>query len=125
MSIQENRRILFGLPALREAMQTIMPDIAPAIVPRGSQVKGVAVFADPLMVRIRDMPPGASEFSDAELSAAQIGAPIIRRCKSLGIPPPRQGTEVLEGDPAGITIVITLAHEAKGHSQMSVHRISG
>jgi hypothetical protein len=124
MSIQEMRRIFFGLPALREAMQSIMPDIAPGLVPRGSQVKGLVVFADPLMVRIRVMPPGASEFSDAKVSAAQIGALIIRRCKSLGIPLPRQGTKGLEGDPAGIALIITLSHEAKGHSQMSVHRIS-
>ena len=124
MSIQEHRRIFFGLPALRDAVQAFMPDIAPAIVPRGSQVKGVVVFTDPLMVRVRVMPPGATEFSDAEVSAAQIGALIIRRCKSLGIPLPRQGAKVLEGDPTGIALVITLAHEAKGQSQMSVHRLS-
>lgn len=124
MSIHEHRRIFFGLPALREAMQTIMPDIAPGIVPRGSQVKGVVVFADPLMARIRVMAPGAPESTDAEVTAAQLGALIIRRCKALGIPLPRQGTKAMEGDPAGIALVVTLAHEAKGHSQLSVHRVS-
>lgn len=43
MRIGENRRIVFRLPALREAMRGIMPEIAPAIVPRGSQVKDVVV----------------------------------------------------------------------------------
>lgn len=124
MSIQENRRIFFGLPALREAIQAFMPEIAPAVVPRGSQVKNVVVFTEPLLARIRVMPPGAPESSDAEVTAAQLGAVIIRRCKALGIPLPRQGTKALEGDPAGIALVIALAHEAKGQSQMSVHRLS-
>jgi hypothetical protein len=124
MSVQEHRRIFFGLPALREAIQAHLPEIAPAVVPRGAQVKSVVVFTDPLMARIRVMPPGAPESSDAEVTTAQLGAVIIRRCKALGIPLPRQGTKALEGDPTGIALVITLAHEAKGHSQLSVHRLS-
>lgn len=123
MSIQEHRRIFFGLPALREAIQNHMPDIAPAVVPPGAQVKSVVVFTEPLLARIRVMPPGAKESSDAEVSALQIGAVLIRRCKAAGIPLPRQGGKALEGDPTGVALVVTVTHEAKGHSQLSPHRI--
>lgn len=123
MSIQEHRRIVFGLPALREAIQTHLPDIAPALVPAGAQVKSVVVFTDPLLARIRVMPVGAKESTDAEVSAVQIGAVLIRRCRAVGIPLPRQGGKAIEGDPTGVTLVITVTHEAKGHSQLSPHRI--
>jgi hypothetical protein len=124
MTIQEKRRIFFGLPALREAMQAVMPEIAPSIVPRGAVVRSVVVLTDPLMARIHVMPPGASDAAEAEVTAAQLGALLIRRCKSLGIPVPRAGIKGLQGDPTGIALVITRAHEAKGHSQLSVHRLS-
>lgn len=124
MSVQEHRRIFFGLPALREAIQAHLPEIAPAVLPRGAQVRTVVVSADPLQARIRVLPPGAPESSDAEGTTAQLGAVIIRRCRALGIPLPRQATKALEGDTTGIALVITLTHEAKGHSQLSVHRLS-
>lgn len=124
MGIQENRCIFFGLPALREAMQAVMPEIAPSIVPRGAVVRSVVVLTDPLMARIRVMPRAAADATEAEVTAAQLGALLIRRCKSLGIPVPRAGIKGLQGDPAGIALVIGLEHEAKGHSQLSVHRLS-
>jgi hypothetical protein len=124
MSIQENRRIVFGLPSLRDALQAHMPDIAPALVPRGAAVRGVVVVPEPLSLRIRVMPPGAAEAAEAEVSAPQLGAVLIRRCKALGIPVPRHGTKSLEVDPGGIAMVIQLAHEAKAHSQLSAHRVS-
>jgi hypothetical protein len=124
MSIQESRRIVFGLPALRDALQTHMPDIAPVVVPRGAQVRGVVIVPDPLSLRIRVMAPGASEPTEAEVTTPQIGAVLIRRCKALSIPLPRHGTKVLEADPGGIAMVVQVVHEAKGHSQLSAHRVS-
>jgi hypothetical protein len=123
MSIQEHRRIVFGLPALRDAIQAHMPDIAPTLVPAGAQVKSVVVFGDPLLARIRVMRAGAADAVEAELSALQVGAVLIRRCKAIGIPLPRQAGKALEGDPSGVTLLVTLTHEAKGQSQLSAHRI--
>ncbi|WP_291298641.1 hypothetical protein [Elioraea sp.] len=123
MSIQEHRRIIFGLPALREAIQNHMPDIAPAIVPRGAQVKSVVVFADPLLARIRVMPEGAKDFTEAELSALHLGAVLIRRCRAVGVPLPRHAGKALEGDASGVTLLVRIIHEAKGHSQLSPHRV--
>jgi hypothetical protein len=124
MSIQESRRIVFGLPALREALQAHMPDIAPAVVPRGAQVRGAIIVPEPLSLRIRVMAPGASEAVEADVTAPQIGAVLIRRCKALGIPLPRHGTKALEADPGGIAMVVQVVHEPKGQSQLSVHRVS-
>jgi len=36
MSIQEQRRIVFGLASLKDALQAHMPDIALTTVPRGA-----------------------------------------------------------------------------------------
>jgi len=124
MSIQEHRRIVFGIPALREALAAHMPDIAPAVVPRGAQVRGVVVWPETLTLRIRVMAQGAADATEGEVTTAQLGAVLIRRCKALGIPLPRQGAKSLEADPAGITMVVQVVHEAKAHSQLSVHRVS-
>jgi hypothetical protein len=124
MSIQEHRRIIFGLPALREALQIHLPEIAPALVPRGAQVKSVVVVTDPLSARIRVLAQGAAESTEAEVSALQIGAVLIRRCKTVGIPLPRNSSKALEADPQGVAMTITLPHEARGQSQLSTHRIS-
>ncbi|WP_144186900.1 hypothetical protein [Elioraea rosea] len=123
MSIKEQRRIIFGLPALREAVQAHMPDIAPALVPRGAQVKGIALSADPLAARIRVLAQGAHEPCEAELSAAHLGAVLIRRCKVLNIPLPRNAKKALEGDANGIAMIVTLTHEAQSISHLSAHRV--
>jgi hypothetical protein len=124
MSIQEHRRIVFGLPALREALAAHMPEIAPGVVPRGAQVRGVVILPETLSLRIRVMPQGAADAVEAEVTTAQLGALLIRRCKALGIPLPRQGGKAVEADAAGITMVIQVVHEAKAHSQLSAHRVS-
>lgn len=101
-----------------------MLEIAPALVPRGAQVKSVVVFTDPLLARFRVMQKGAPESHEAEVTAALLGAVVIRRCAALGIPMPRHGRKALEGDPTGVALPITLPHEARGHSQLSRHRVS-
>lgn len=124
MSIQESRRIVFGLAALREAVSAHMPEIAPTVVPRGAEVKGVIIVPEPLALRIRVMAPGAAEAAEAEVTAPQLGAVLIRRCKALGIPLPRLGVKALEADPGGIALTVQLVHEAKGRSELSAHRVS-
>lgn len=124
MSVHEARRIVFGLSSLRDALAEHMPDIAPALVPRGAQVKGVIIVPEPLSLRIRVMAPGAAEATEAEVTAPQLGALLIRRCKVLGIPLPRQGAKALEADPGGVAMTIRVVHEPKGHSQLSAHRVS-
>ncbi len=123
MSIQEHRRLVFGIPALREAVQIHMPDIAPSLVPRGAQVKSVVVVTEPLSARIRVMAQGAPEPSEVDLTALHLGAVLIRRCKALGIPLPRNARKSLEGDPSGVTMRVSLTHEVPAKSQLSAHRI--
>lgn len=124
MSIQESRRIVFGVAALRDAVAAHMPEIAPSVVPRGAQVKGAVIVPEPLSLRIRVMAPGAAEAAEAEVTAPQLGAVLIRRCKALGIPLPRTGMKALEADPGGIALTVQMAHEPKAKPQLSPHRVS-
>lgn len=124
MGIQEIRRIVFGLPALREAVAAHLPEIAPAVVPRGGEVKGVTILGESLSLRIRVLAPGAAEAAEAEVTATQLGAVLIRRCRALRIPLPRTGVKALEVDPGGIALIVQVLHEARAAPQLSPHRLS-
>jgi hypothetical protein len=110
VTVLEHRRIVFGLGDLREAAAAHLPEISPGLVPREAEILGLAIVPETLSLRLRLGGDGAPP-SDAEVSTAQLGALLIRRCRALGIPLPRCGAKALEADMAGVTMVIQAVHD--------------
>ncbi|QXM23587.1 hypothetical protein KO353_09650 [Elioraea tepida] len=117
MAVEESRRILFGLAALREAVGAHLVEIAPGLVPRGAAIGDLVVLPQSLSLRLLLAVPGSSERTEAEMTATQIAALLIRRCRALRIPLPRRGRKGLEASPEGIAIVVEMVHETAGVAQ--------
>jgi hypothetical protein len=114
MPITEYRELRFDAASLRAALQVRLVEMngrrGTAAAPAGTVVSASVTRADPLQLSVEITSPEGTQRGSVTMEAVEVAAALMRACMQRGIRLPRVGGKSVRATPAGVALVVTLAH---------------